>query len=226
MATHIERLPTQKDGIGAKRLSNLFCVERIKLLAVFPVEQFWIFRLTLLKSRVHEFWRGTGVRNDGKAQHPCYRSGLRRSMPWRRSRPVRCSGKAKNQLVVIRQVAQCFWMGGLPAFSCISPSCVRNVWCAPHPSHLKTLLGMEATSLAREEGKSARFVSYWQACVHQDLRPTLRALRVVETLADIPGGERPVKRPEDWRRANYNNFGLDKATVTPSPTRLTMCGCR
>jgi hypothetical protein len=51
-------------------------------------------------------------------------------------------------------------------------------------------------------------------------------LPVVETLADIPGGERPVKRPEDWRRANYNNFGLDKATVTPSPTRLTMCGCR
>ncbi len=91
-------------------------------------------------------------------------------MPWRRSRPERCSGEARNQVVVIRQVAQCFWMEGLHAFSCISPSYVRNVLCAPHPSHLNTLVGMEATSLAREESKSARFVSFRQACVNQDLR--------------------------------------------------------
>jgi hypothetical protein len=91
--------------------------------------------------------------------------------------------------VVIRQVAQCFWMGGLPAFSCISPSCVRNVWCAPHPSHLKTLLGMEATSLAREEGKSARFVSYWQACAHQDSRGTLRACPWSRHLRISPAGK-------------------------------------
>jgi hypothetical protein len=167
----------------------LLCVKRLKLLAVFPVKQFWVFRITLLKLQVHEFWRGTGVRNDGKARHPCYRSVLRRSMPWRRSRPERCSGEVRNQLVVIRQVAQCFWMEGLHSFSCVSPSCVRNVLCAPHPSHLNTLLGMVAASLAREEGKSARFISFRQACVNQDLRPTLRALRVVETLADIRGGE-------------------------------------
>ena len=60
--------------------------------------------------------------------------------------------------MVIRQVAQSFWIEGLHAFSCISPSNVRNVLYAPHPSHLNTLVGMEAGSLAREEGKSARFM--------------------------------------------------------------------
>jgi hypothetical protein len=108
--------------------------------------------------QVHEFWRVIGIRNDGKARHPCYSLVLLRSMPWRRSRPERCSGKARNQHVVIRQVAQCFWMKGLHAFSCISPSCVRNVLCAPHPSHLNTLVGMEAASLAREEGQPTRFI--------------------------------------------------------------------
>ena len=43
MAPHIERLPTQNDGVGAEVLSNLLCVERIKLPAVFPVQQFWVF---------------------------------------------------------------------------------------------------------------------------------------------------------------------------------------
>ena len=44
MATHLERSPTQNDGIGAKVFSNLLCVERIKRLAVLPVKQFWVFR--------------------------------------------------------------------------------------------------------------------------------------------------------------------------------------
>ena len=45
MAAHVERLPTEKDGIGAEVFSNLLRVERIKLLAVFPVKQFRVFRL-------------------------------------------------------------------------------------------------------------------------------------------------------------------------------------
>ncbi len=44
MATHIERIPTQNDGIGAEVFNNLLRVERTKLLAVFPVKQFWAFR--------------------------------------------------------------------------------------------------------------------------------------------------------------------------------------
>ena len=129
------------------------------------VKQSRVFGVTLLKLQVPEFWRETGVRNDGKARHPCYRSVLRRSTPWRRSRPERCSGEIGNQLVMIRHVAQCFWREGLHVFSRISPSCVKNVWCAPHPSHLNTLLGMEETSVAREERESARSASFRQACV-------------------------------------------------------------
>ena len=40
MATHIERLPTQNDGIGAEVLGNLLCVQRIKALAVSPIDYF------------------------------------------------------------------------------------------------------------------------------------------------------------------------------------------
>jgi hypothetical protein len=43
MAAHVERLPAEKDGIGAKLLSNLSCVQRSELLVVFPVKQFWVF---------------------------------------------------------------------------------------------------------------------------------------------------------------------------------------
>jgi hypothetical protein len=45
MATHIERLPTQKNGIGAEIPGNLLCVQGFKLLAVSPVEKFRVFRL-------------------------------------------------------------------------------------------------------------------------------------------------------------------------------------
>jgi hypothetical protein len=45
MATHVERLPTQNDGIGAEVLSNLLRIERIKLLVVFPVKQYRVFRV-------------------------------------------------------------------------------------------------------------------------------------------------------------------------------------
>ena len=30
----------------------------------------------------------------------------------------------------------------------------------------------------------------------------------------------PVKRPEDWRWSSYNNFALDKATVTACPIQI------
>src|SRR5437870_9947830 len=45
MAAHVKRLPTEKDGIRADGLSYVLRVERVKLLAVFPVKQFGIFRL-------------------------------------------------------------------------------------------------------------------------------------------------------------------------------------
>jgi hypothetical protein len=44
MAAHVERLPTQNDGIGAEVLSDLLWDERFKLLAVFPVKQVRVFR--------------------------------------------------------------------------------------------------------------------------------------------------------------------------------------
>jgi hypothetical protein len=44
---------------------------------------------------------------------------------------------------------------------------------------------MEAASLARREGESARFVSFRQARLNQDLKTALRTLRVVETLENI-----------------------------------------
>jgi len=45
MAPHVERLPTQQNGIGTEVLGNLLGVQGVKLLAVFPIEQFWVFRL-------------------------------------------------------------------------------------------------------------------------------------------------------------------------------------
>ena len=58
VAPHVKRLPAKQNGIGAEVLSNLLCVEQIKLLAVFPVQQFWVFP------------GGTSVRLLRKAQ-PC-----------------------------------------------------------------------------------------------------------------------------------------------------------
>jgi hypothetical protein len=38
MAPHVERLPTEQNGIGTEFFANLLCVERIKLFAVFPIK--------------------------------------------------------------------------------------------------------------------------------------------------------------------------------------------
>jgi len=45
MAPHVKRLPAKQNGIGTEVLGNLLCVQRINLLAVFPIEQFGVFRL-------------------------------------------------------------------------------------------------------------------------------------------------------------------------------------
>src|SRR5438034_750553 len=45
MAPDVERLPAKQNSIGAKVLRDLFRVEGVKLLAVFPVKQFGVFRL-------------------------------------------------------------------------------------------------------------------------------------------------------------------------------------
>src|SRR6266536_4196904 len=44
MTPHVERLPAEQNGVGAEVLGNLLYVQRIKLLAVFPVGQFRVSR--------------------------------------------------------------------------------------------------------------------------------------------------------------------------------------
>src|SRR5437867_11153263 len=45
MAPHVERLPAKQNSIGAEVLRDLFRVESVKLLAVFPVKQRGVFCL-------------------------------------------------------------------------------------------------------------------------------------------------------------------------------------
>jgi len=44
MTPHVKRLPAEQNGVGAEVLGNLLYVQRIELLAVFPVEQFRVSR--------------------------------------------------------------------------------------------------------------------------------------------------------------------------------------
>src|SRR6266568_3512604 len=45
MAPHVERFPAKQNGVGSEFLGNLSRVQSRKLLAVFPVKQFGVFRL-------------------------------------------------------------------------------------------------------------------------------------------------------------------------------------